>query len=163
MQHLFNKVEQWIDQTNIAYGDQRESCSRFADDFTGFYKTSFLQQSYFVVVDNIPRPNLPELQLLGLGPFITLPVAGITYKNTYYLLPESRDDLRLHFHELVHIAQWQHLGAMPFMKRYLYEIQNWGYDNAPLEKMAYAFDSHFSQNGEKIDVVDVVNYTLEHA
>ena len=162
MDNLLNKVEQWIDQTNTAYSEQRVCCSCFADKFEGFYQASFLQQSYFVVVDSIPKPDFPELQLLGLNGFINISVAGITYKDTYYILPQSTDDLRLHFHELVHIAQWKHLGAIPFMQRYIDEIQNWGYEDAPLEKMASAFDMHFSQNGEKIDVVEVVNYALEH-
>ena len=163
MDNLLNKVEQWIDETNTIYFNQRVCCSRFANEFKGFYKESFLQQSYFVVVESIPKPDFPELQLLGLDDFINMPASGITYKDTYYILPQSVDDLRLHFHELVHVAQWKHLGASPFMQRYIDEIQNWGYRDAPLEKMAYAFDSHFSKKGEKIDVVTVINYALEHA
>jgi hypothetical protein len=47
------------------------------------------------------------------------------------------------------------------MQLYLTEIQRWGYDNAQLEKMAYALDRHYSQKGESKDVDKVVNYALE--
>ena len=42
------------------------------------------------------------------------------------------------------------------MERYITEIQTLGYDESPLEKMAYAFDSHFTNGGEKIDVPNYV-------
>ncbi|MBM7455673.1 hypothetical protein HNR62_001545 [Oceanisphaera litoralis] len=153
---MLHKIEQWIDQTNLEYQGQRISCSKFFDDFSGFYSLEFLQQAYFVVVDTIPKPNFPELRQMGLGNFIDMEVHGITYKNTYYILPHLASNLRLHFHELVHVAQWGYLGAIPFIERYITEIKTVGYGEAPLEKMAYGFDSHFTNGGEKIDVPNYV-------
>ena len=46
-------------------------------------------------------------------------VAGITYKNTYYILPNAVHNLRVHFHELVHVVQWRELGAHAFIMRYI--------------------------------------------
>ncbi|MGF1794256.1 hypothetical protein L4D21_27225, partial [Photobacterium profundum] len=66
------------------------------------------------------------------------------------------ENLRLHFHELVHVAQWQHLGAVSFLQRYINEVQSLGYDEAPLEKIAYAFDDHFSKGKDKIDVPNFI-------
>jgi hypothetical protein len=153
---MLHQIEKWIDQTNTEYQEQRISCSKFFDEFKGFYPLEFLQQSYFVTVDTIPKPDFPELRQMGLGAFIDMEVHGITYKNTYYVLPPLASDLRLHFHELVHVAQWAHLGAIPFMERYITEIQTSGYDESPLEKMAYAFDAHFTDGGEQIDVPNYV-------
>ncbi|MFB2779656.1 hypothetical protein ACE017_10835 [Shewanella mangrovisoli] len=153
---MLHQIEKWIDQTNIEYQEQRISCSKFFDEFKGFYSLEFLQQSYFVIVDTIPKPNFPELRQMGLSDFIDMEVHGITYKNTYYVLPQLASNLRLHFHELVHVAQWGHLGAISFMERYITEIQTSGYHEAPLEKMAYAFDAHFTKGGEKIDVPNYV-------
>lgn len=149
---MLQQIEQWIDQTNLKHQEQRVACAEFFDEFKGFYSLDFLQQAYFVIVDEIPKPHFPELRDLGLGDFIDMDVNGITYKNTYYVLPHLASDLRLHFHELVHVAQWQILGSIAFMERYITEIQTKGYYDAPLEKMAYAFDSHFINGGEKIDV-----------
>lgn len=153
---MLHKVEQWIDRTNVEYQDQRISCSKFFDEFNGFYPLDFLQQAYFVIVDKIPKPDFPELREMGLSDFIDMEAAGITYKNTYYILPHVASNLRIHFHELVHVAQWEHLGATAFMERYMTEIQTLGYDGAPLEKMAYGLDSHYAKGGEKIDVPNYV-------
>jgi hypothetical protein len=149
---VLNKIEQWIDQTNIDHVNQRVSCERFFQEFSGFYPLSFLKKAYFVAVENIPKPDFSELREIGLGDFIDMKVNGITYKNTYYIHPHLVENHRLHFHELVHVAQWESLGAVNFIRRYIEEIQDYGYDEAPLEKMAYRLDAHFSNKGKEIDV-----------
>ncbi|KPL98284.1 hypothetical protein [Vibrio splendidus] len=153
---MLNKIEEWVNTTNARYSKQRQSCSQFSQDFSGFYSEDFLSNSYFVIVDSIPKPNFPELRQLGLGDFLDLEVQGITYKNTYYLVPSASQDLRLHFHELVHVAQWSYLGAIGFLERYISEVQRVGYGKAPLEKIAYAFDRHFVEGGQKIDVQNYI-------
>lgn len=157
---MLQKIEQWIDQTNLKFEKQRVSCIEFFEQFNGFYSHSFLENAYYVTVDRIPKPDFPELREMGLGDFIDSPANGITYKNTYYLLSHQVANLRLHFHELVHVAQWQHFGAEAFIKRYISEIQSVGYSGAPLEKMAYGLDLHFSKNGRKIDVPTFVAQQL---
>lgn len=69
-------------------------------------------------------------------------------QNTYYILPHVTQNLRLHFHELVHIAQWDQLGAANFIQRYIEEIQRHSYEDAPLEKMAYGLDAHYASGAE---------------
>lgn len=155
---MLARIEQWIDQINFKYLDQRVCCDQFKDNFEGFYSTTFLRQAYFVVIDKIPKPDFPELRQMGLSNFLDMDVDGITYKNTYYILPHFTDNLKLHFHELVHVAQWEHLGAVEFIRRYITEIQTNGYSSAPLEQMAYAFDNHFSNGREKFDIS---SYVLE--
>ncbi|MCJ8344863.1 hypothetical protein MJH12_04930, partial [bacterium] len=63
---MLNRIEEWIDQTNLEYLGQRISCSKFFNEFKGFYSLDFLQQAYFVIVDTIPKPNFPELRQEGL-------------------------------------------------------------------------------------------------
>lgn len=153
---MINRIEAWIDSINVEYQSQRKSCSIFSSEFSGFYSERFLEDSYFVVVDNIPKPNFPELREAGLGDFIDMEVNGITYKNTYYIHPRCVGELRLHFHELVHVVQWGLLGAHSFINRYINEIQSHGYDDAPLEQMAYALDNYYSQGGKPVDVTSYV-------
>lgn len=155
--NVLSKVERWIDQTNIDYANRRVSCECFSEDFNGFYPREFLKNAYFVIVASIPKPDFPGLREIGLGDFIDMKVDGITYKNTYYILPHEVKNLRLHFHELVHVAQWKYLGAANFIQRYIEEIQNFGYAEAPLEKMAYGLDAHYSNNGQEIDVLNYVS------
>jgi hypothetical protein len=116
---MIQKIEDWIDETNVAFVAQRNSCSLFEALFDGFYSPDFLRKSYFVLVDDIPRPDFPELRQIGMGDFIDMSVAGITYKNTYYILRELEHDLNLHFHELVHAAQWNLLGTQNLINRYI--------------------------------------------
>ena len=131
-------------------------CTQFTAQFAGFYPTELLEKAFYVVIDEIPKPDFAALRAMGLGDFIDMKVSGITYKNTYYLLPASVDNLRVHFHELVHVLQWQNLGALAFITRYMNEIKHFGYHNAPLEIMAYSLDTHFISSGEAINVPEYV-------
>ncbi len=155
---MLNQIEEWIDHTNTVYSNQRICCEKFVAEFAGFYEPAFLKEAGFVVIDKIPKPDFPELRQMGLGGFIDMHVDGITYKDTYYILPHAVDNTKLHFHELVHVAQWKCLGASNFIQRYIDEIQTKGYWDAPIEQMAYALGDHFSNGGGKIDVP---NYVLE--
>ena len=157
---MLNKIEQWIDQINIDHERQRVSCSRFADTFSGFYPLWFLEQAYFVVVNKIPKPDFTGLNEIGLKGFIDMDVDGITYKNTYYILCHKESELRLHFHELVHVAQWARLGSANFIKRYVEEIQTYSYKKAPLEEMAYRLEADFTNSASKIDVPSYVSENL---
>ncbi len=154
---MLDKIDQWIDQTNSSFLKQRVCCDRFTKDFEGFYSVPFLQNAFFVVVDKIPRPAFPELRQMGLGDFIDMNIAGITYKSTYYILPQAINNIRLHFHELVHVAQWEELGSSCFIERYIREIKTYGYDQAPLEVMAYSLDNHFANGGSKGDIPNFVS------
>lgn len=153
---MINRIEEWIDETNRLYRTQRQSCSILETAFSGFYPSAFLKDSYFVVVEHIPKPNFPELRQMGLDDFIDMPVNGITYKNTYYVDQKQAINLRLHFHELVHVVQWSLLGGEGFISRYINEIQNYGYESAPLEQMAYSLDRHYLSGGKPLDVPSYV-------
>lgn len=157
---MINIIEAWIDSINTKYESQRKSCALFSAQFSGFYSKELLEESYFVVVEDIPKPNFPELRDAGLGNFIDMEANGITYKNTYYVHPRCAGELRLHFHELVHVVQWSLLGAPSFINRYISEIQNFGYDGAPLEKMAYELDAYYSKGGKPMDVPTYVQSKL---
>ena len=152
-------IEIWIDCINIYYADERQSCSKFIESFSGFFPSSALEQSYFVVTENIPKPELASLRDNGLDAFLDMQLNGITYKNTYYILPSKAQDLSLHFHELVHVLQWKHLGPKNFIARYMKEIKEFGYLDSPLEKMAFSLDRHYSRGGV---VLDINHYVSQH-
>ena len=149
---MIDKVELWISQTNTDYKEERQSCAIFRDQFEGFYSLDILSTSYFVVTDDIPKPDFPELRQAGFGSFIDMSVSGITYNDTYYVERKAAQELRLHFHELVHVLQWRLLTPQGFINRYIREIQSYGYDNAPLEKMAYTLDAHYLAKGQPLNV-----------
>ena len=157
---MIQHIEKWIDETNQMFRFRREPCSKWQVAFAGFYPAEFLKSAFFVVVDEVPKPNFPELRNMGFGHFLDIPASGITYKNIYYVVEDQANNPRLHFHELVHVAQCQVLGHTHFIARYMAEIQEFGYDSAPLERMAYQLDEHFSKKGQKINVPELVHNQL---
>jgi len=157
---MINKIESWIDETIEGHLNNRVSCECFAKVFNGFYPIDFLSRSYYVVVEQIPKPDFPELHQVGLGGFIDMPVDGITYKDTYFIKKDCEEDLELHFHELVHVLQWQILGASNFISRYITEIQQYGYDDSPLEKMAYELQNSISKKVHPFNVSDYVKNNI---
>jgi hypothetical protein len=84
-----------------------------------------------------------------------MPIAGITYKNTFFvnqnLLTES-----LHFHELVHVVQWERLGADNFLLAYGAGLIQFGYEQSPLEKMAYRLQKEFDTGTVPDEIVDKI-------
>ncbi|MFD1217625.1 hypothetical protein [Microbulbifer celer] len=157
---MIEHINGWIDETNKEFLEARICCARFKNAFHGFYSAAFLENSFFVVTDEIPKPDFPELRAIGFGDFIDMPVRGISYKNTYYIARGEEADFQLHFHELVHVAQWEHLGALNFIRRYMKEIQDFGYDKSPLETMAYGLDRHYAAGREKINVQSFVTNNI---
>jgi hypothetical protein len=149
---MLERIENWIDATLQKYETSSISCNRFSSLFNGFYTIEFLSSSYYVIVDEIPVPDFPELREAGLSEVLDMDMNGITYKNTYFLKSASAQNLDIHFHELVHVAQWQALGSTEFINRYIGEIQEFTYDQAPLEKMAYSLEAHFSKRRKPFDV-----------
>ena len=103
---MLDKIEQWIDMTLNNYTNQRLSCGCLAQQFKGFYSAEFLLQSYYVVVNKIPKPEFSELRQVGLGNFLDMDAKAITYKDTYFVKKGYEHNLALHFHELVHQSHW---------------------------------------------------------
>ncbi|WP_339783504.1 hypothetical protein [uncultured Marinobacter sp.] len=127
---MIEKIEEWIRQVNSSYEALRQSCTLFEEHFNGFYSHQFLDTAFFVVTDEIPKPDFPEL--------------------------------RLHFHELVHVVQWRELRPQGFIERYIREIQDFGYYEAPLENMAYALDEHYQNKGRHLSVEQFVRENLSN-
>lgn len=157
---MLEKIAQWIDDTNREFRAQRNTCLPFSEPFAGSFSPRFLQQCYFVVVDNIPIPDFPELRQDGLSDFLYGTFQCITYNNVYYVQRDYEDRLSMHFHELVHVAQWQALGVEAFIQRYLSEITEYGYSNAPLEQMAYGFERRYQRGLPPLNVPEQVRALL---
>lgn len=156
---LFKKIENWIQQLNTFHKQERQSCANFDSNLASFYSPEFLKTAYFVVTEEIPKPDFPELQEAGLDEFLELDVDGITYGDTYYIKKSHRRNAALHFHELVHVCQYQNLTRQGFIKRYIQEMQYFGYKKSPLEIMAYQLEDHYRRN-HIIDVEKTVRESL---
>jgi hypothetical protein len=57
----------------------------------------------------------------------------------------------IHFHELIHVIQWRLLGPEDFLAAYANGLDEFGYDNSPLEKMAYDAEALFRRSSPIFD------------
>lgn len=160
MDTLVSKIDNWINDTLESHYDQMVSCKQFSSYFDGYFTEKFLSNSFYVICSVLPKPDFPELRAAGFGDFIDDNHEGITYKNCYFVKPEQEDNLFLHLHELVHVCQWEILGAEMFIKNYMDELQKYGYEDAPLEQMAKAFEYNYSIQADPIDIVDTLESEL---
>ena len=158
---MHNKIEHWIDQTLETYSSIKKSCICFENEFKDYFPADYLRNSFFVVVDKLPKPDLPELRSAGFGEFLDTEYAGITYKDTYFITAGYEQHMHLHFHELVHVMQWKILGAQKFIARYLQELTLHGYDYAPLELMAYGYQHRFQNNEALPNLLDKIEMQIK--
>lgn len=138
-------VNEWIDEVLFEYSLQKNSCSSFKENFAGYYSQELLSSAYYVVVDEIPLPTFLTEINVRFKEFLDLDTHGITYKDTYFIKGDHLTNKALHFHELVHVVQWRLLGAEAFIERYLGELDAYGYDEAPLEKLAYRLQADYEE------------------
>ncbi|WDZ72013.1 hypothetical protein PWW31_13370 [Vibrio harveyi] len=55
---MINEVSQWIEFTVAQYMPHARKCSEFASHLRGYYPEEFLENSYFVVTNDIPKPQI---------------------------------------------------------------------------------------------------------
>jgi len=155
------QITSWIDATLAAHAAQARSVASFGfKRLPEYYSPQFLAQAKAVVVERVPVPPLTAVGLPELAAFEQGNYAGITYKDTYFLKAVEASRESLHFHELVHVVQWAHLGVEKFLTAYAAGLATQGYWNSPLEVMAYDLQDHFDRNGQPADVVVVVRNKL---
>jgi len=152
-------IEQWIDSTLDIHRDNRISCSKLLSSLKGYFSPEFLEECFFVVLDELPKPNSHLMRQLGAENLLDGELDGITYKNTYFIKPRFKNNLRTHFHELIHVVQWKHLGAEAFITRYIREAKQYGGSYSkefPLEKMAYSLEEQYVKGSGCFDVIKYV-------
>ena len=140
------KIDAWIDGYIDAHREER---IRVADlDFPNlpaYFVPNMLKNAYTVYTDQIKAPPLHELGLDGFSFFESMNPEGITYKDTFFITPAQKDRESIHFHELIHIIQWNELGAEKFIRVYGANLLISGYRLHPLEAIAYDFQTDFDQ------------------
>ena len=80
---------------------------------------------------------------------------GITFKDTFFL-EQGQASESLHFHELVHVVQWARLGVDNFLLAYGVGLIQSGYEQSPLEAMAYSLQRDFDNGRLPQELVRVI-------
>lgn len=156
-------IMSWIDATLAAHAAQARPVASFGfKRLLDFYSPQLLEKTKVVVVERVPVPPLGALGLPEFADFEQGQYVGMTFTDTYFVAGAEASRESLHFHELVHVVQWAHLGIERFLSAYAAGLVTDGYQNSPLEVMAYELEAHFEKGGNPIDVVAVVGSQLDN-
>lgn len=152
----------WIDRTLADHAAAARPVNSYRfPRLPHYYPPALLAEAHVVSMDQVPVPPLATLGLAGFEDFENLGAAGITYRSTYFVRDDAADDESLHFHELVHVVQWRHLGPERFVLAYaLGHLRAGGYDTNPLETMAYDLQSRFEDDPRPFAVEPLVQRQL---
>lgn len=163
LQQKLPEVRTWIDRTLAAHAEKARPVATLSFKRLGsYYSVELLNSARVIPVAHVPMPPLASMGLTGFDDFENMDAAGITYLSTFFVHLGCEGDESLHFHELVHVVQWQHLGAENFLMAYaLGHILGGGYRTNPLEEMAYDLQSRFdNQHAPAFDVASIVRPAL---
>ena len=150
------RVRQWLEARLEESAQQARPVSQ-----TGFqrlaqsFPESVLARAKVVSVHKIPFPPLAQMGLPELSGLEQLPRAGMTFKDTFFV-QSSHQTEALFAHELVHVIQWDRLGVDRFLLAYGVGLVRYGYEDSPLEQMAYALQKDFERGRMPPDVVTFV-------
>lgn len=108
-----------------------------------------------VVTGEVPFPPLSRMGLPELAQMENMNMAGITYKDTFFINHLHQTE-SLHFHELIHVIQWERLGVDDFLLAYGAGLMQCGYGNCPIEQMAYSLQSSFDSGVLPENIIKLV-------
>jgi hypothetical protein len=143
----YPKVQAWIQKTLAAHEKDAQPIAsmRFAR-LPLYFDHSLLEVAKFITVDRVPIPPLSDMRLERFAALERGDFDGITYLDRYFIKRVVVTEEALHFHELIHVIQWRLLGPEAFLTAYAIGLDEFGYENSPLEKMAYDAEALFKRS-----------------
>jgi hypothetical protein len=154
------QVGAWIDQyIQMHAADARQVSTLGFKRLSLCYPKDLLERAKVVSVDRVPYPPVESFGLPEFASMQQMAFAGITFKDTFFIQRGRESDELLHFHELVHVVQWKRLGVDRFLLAYGLGLHRFGYEQSPLEAMAYGLQNGFESGTLSADLVQ----TIEHA
>jgi hypothetical protein len=125
-----------------------------------YFSPDVLAKAKVVYLPKVPAPPLSAIGLNQFSVFESMDAGGITYLDTFFARNEMRENEALHFHELVHVIQWQLLGPKMFIAAYADGLERIGYRASPLETMAYLLEGAFRNSQAPFDLATIVREQL---
>jgi hypothetical protein len=120
------------------------------------YPDVLLARARVGVVPRVPFPPVSQLGLPEFRAMEMMSLAGVTYKDTFFVCDGQQTD-SLYFHELVHVVQWDRLGVDNFLLAYAVGLMQHGYEQSPLEQMAYRLQTAFEQQRVPKNLMDFID------
>jgi len=160
------EVRNWIEDVLEEHKEQANSVINLAfPKLKKVFPPDLLKKAKVVVVPGtVPFPPLSRMGLPELEQMENMSMDGITYVDTFYINC-LRQTESLHFHELVHVVQWERLGVDNFLLAYgvglmqsgnLYQTFEDVYRNSPLEQMAYSLQEGFDRGTLPAGVIELI-------
>jgi hypothetical protein len=151
----------WIQKTLADHTGQAQSIASLGfKRLPRFFPSAVLAQAKVVYLPAVPVPPLTKIGLSQFSDFEAMNAAGITYLDTFFSREEMRGNESHHFHEMVHVIQWQALGPKRFLECYADGLERCGYRHSPLEVMAYTLENVFNESGSAFDTVAIINQQI---
>jgi hypothetical protein len=159
----YPKLWAWIENTLALYENNAKSVAsmRFVR-LPLYFGHSLLETTKFIAIDRLPMPPLSALGLSRFAAFEEGNFNGITYVDRYFIKQTVVNEEALHFHELIHVIQWRLLGPEGFLVAYANDLDEFGYENSPLEKMAYDAEAAFKRSSAIFDAEKFVEERVGH-
>ena len=150
-------VREWIEKTLEENRDHAVPVINLAfPRLSKVFPLDLLSRAKVVVVTgNVPFPPLSRMGLPEFAQMENMPMAGITYKDTFFVSHLHQTE-SLHFHELVHIVQWERLGVDDFLFAYGMGLMQIGYEDSPLERMAYSLQAKFDREVLPVNIIELI-------
>jgi hypothetical protein len=134
----YPKLRAWIQKTLEFYEKNAKAvASMHFVRLPLYFDPNLLETAKFIAIDRLPMPPLSAMGLSRFAVFEQGDFNGITYLDRYFIKQTVLTDEAIHFHELIHVIQWRLLGPEDFLAAYANGLDEFGYENSPLEKMAY--------------------------
>jgi len=156
-----NKVKAWINTTLKQYN----SCLTVKDfDFarlSQYFSDQILRKTKVAIVDQCPVPPLEEYGVPDLAGSMLQNPDGMTWRDTFFVRHNAKNQEVIFFHELIHIIQWELLGEDRFMIAWAVAMLTYGYLSNPLETMAYRHQNIFINSNAPYDVALEIKSELE--
>jgi hypothetical protein len=152
-------IQNWIEDTLLAYHSQTTPVADLDLPHLGrYFPQKLLRETKTVHLSELlPLPPLSEI---GLDEFSSseepATYEAVTYGDTIFLREALRSEV-LYFHELVHVLQWERLGNKHYLFAYIAGLLEFGYDNNPLEEIAFSLQEEFRRGELPRDVTDRIH------
>jgi hypothetical protein len=147
----------WIAQTLAEYEPYMQPVADTAfKRLKAFYPPDVLQRINRVLVDRCPVPPLAVTGIDQLAEIESWDIKGVPWLNTIFIRSDLADWEPVHFHELLHIIQWDCLGTKGYLTVWAVGTTTQGYRDNPLEEMAFRHQARFESEKQAYDVVGQV-------
>lgn len=149
-------VRQWIEEFLNDHAEHARPISTLGfTRLSACFPQKLLERAKVVTVPCVQFPPVDRFGLPELVPVQQMSFAGITFKDTFFL-QQGQASESLHFHEMVHVVQWERLGIDNFLLAYGVGLIRFGYEQSPLERMAYSLQQSFDSGRPPQELVSVI-------